>query len=64
MKIQRSLSNTWLWLVMIFLPLFMAQSVRTEVKHNSPTVITTIKRLSEIEHPATKLTKLPSKTLL
>ncbi|WP_138502475.1 hypothetical protein [Nostoc sp. PA-18-2419] len=39
MRIERSPSNTWLWLVMIFLPLLMAQSVQAQVKHNQPTAI-------------------------
>ncbi|WP_322727959.1 TonB-dependent siderophore receptor [Nostoc sp. ChiQUE01b] len=47
---------------MSFLPLFMAQSVQAQVKQNSLTVITTIKRLSEIERPATNVNGLFSQS--
>ncbi|MEH1855143.1 MAG: TonB-dependent siderophore receptor [Nostoc sp.] len=62
MKIQELSSNIWLWLVMSFLPLLMAQSVRAEVKQNETTAITTIKRLSEIERPATNVSELFSQS--
>lgn len=55
-------SNIWLCLVMSFLPLLMAQSVRAEVKQNQTTAITTIKRLSEIERPATNVSELFSQS--
>lgn len=42
--------------------MFMAQSVRAEVKQNSPTVITKIKSLSEIERPATNVSGLFSQS--
>ncbi|WP_442939887.1 TonB-dependent siderophore receptor [Nostoc sp.] len=47
---------------MSFLPMFMAQSVRAEVKQNSPTVITKIKSLSEISRPATNVSGLFSQS--
>ncbi|WP_138502473.1 TonB-dependent siderophore receptor [Nostoc sp. PA-18-2419] len=77
MRIERSPSNTWLWLVMIFLPLLMAQSVQAQVKQNQPTAINTgesfkatadsstnrkIRRLSEIERPATDASRLLSQS--
>ncbi|MBN3963656.1 TonB-dependent siderophore receptor [Nostoc sp. NMS8] len=62
MKSQELSSNIWLWLVMSFLPLLMAQSVRAEVKQNEPAVITTIKQLSEIERPATNVSELFSQS--
>ena len=62
MKIQSLSSIIWLWLVMSFLPSTMAQSVRAEVKQNSPTVITKIKSLSEIERPATNVSGLFSQS--
>lgn len=62
MRIQQLSSNIWLWLAISFLPLLMAQSVRAEVKQNSPTVITRIKRLSEIERPATNVRGLFSQS--
>ncbi|MBN4006070.1 TonB-dependent siderophore receptor [Nostoc sp. LPT] len=62
MRIQRLSSIIWLWLVMSFLPMFMAESVRAEVKQNSPTVITKIKSLSEIERPATNVSGLFSQS--
>ncbi len=63
-RIQELSSNIWLWLVMSFLPLLMAQSVRAQEQEqqNEPTVITTIKRLSEIEHPATNVSELFSQS--
>ena len=42
--------------------MFMAQSVRAEVKQNSPTVITKIKSLSEISRPATNVSGLFSQS--
>lgn len=40
----------------------MAESVRAEVKQNEQTVITRIKRLSEIERPATNVSELFSQS--
>ncbi|MDF5708869.1 MAG: TonB-dependent siderophore receptor [Nostoc sp. S4] len=75
--VERSLSNTWLWLVMIFLPLLMAQPGKAQVKHNQPTAINSvesfkmtadsstnrrIRRLSEISHPATNASGLLSQS--
>ncbi|MEH2287413.1 TonB-dependent siderophore receptor [Nostoc sp.] len=62
MRIQELSSNILLWLGISFLPLLMAQSARAQVKQNSPTVITTIKRLSEIERPATNVSGLFSQS--
>ena len=77
MRIERSPSKTWLWLVMIFLPLLMAQSVQAQVKHNQSTAINSgksfkatadsstkrkIRRLSEIERPATNASGLLSQS--
>ncbi|MEH2362149.1 TonB-dependent siderophore receptor [Nostoc sp.] len=62
MRIQELSSNIWLWLVMSFLPLLMAQSVRAQEQQNKPIVITTIKRLSEIERPATNVSELFSQS--
>ncbi|WP_366931690.1 TonB-dependent siderophore receptor [Nostoc sp. NOS(2021)] len=62
MRIQELSSNIWLWLVMSFVPLLMAQSVRAQEQQNEPTVITTIKRLSEIERPATNVRELFSQS--
>ncbi|MEH2277324.1 MAG: TonB-dependent siderophore receptor [Nostoc sp.] len=62
MRIQRLSSIIWLWLVISFLPMFMAQSVRAEVKQNSPTLITKIKSLSEMERPATNVSGLLSQS--
>ncbi|WP_442941704.1 helix-turn-helix domain-containing protein [Nostoc sp.] len=76
MRIERSLSNTWLWLL-IFLPLLIAQSVQAQVKQNQPTSISSrdfkatadssasnrrIRQLSEIEHPATNASGLLSQS--
>ncbi|OYD96076.1 TonB-dependent siderophore receptor [Nostoc sp. 'Peltigera membranacea cyanobiont' 213] len=47
---------------MSFLPLLMAQSVRAQEQQKEPTVITTIKRLSEIERPATNVSELFSQS--
>ncbi|WP_042341136.1 TonB-dependent siderophore receptor [Calothrix sp. PCC 7507] len=55
---QRLSSNIWLWLVMSFLPLLMAQSARAEVNQKEQTIITKIKRLSEREQPATNISGL------
>ncbi|MEH2071031.1 MAG: TonB-dependent receptor plug domain-containing protein [Nostoc sp.] len=62
MRIERSLSNTWLWLVISFLPLLLAQSVRAEVKQNQPTAITKIPQLSEVKLPATNASELFSQS--
>ncbi|MEH1843081.1 MAG: TonB-dependent siderophore receptor [Nostoc sp.] len=77
MRIKRSLSNSWLLLVMVFLPLLMAQSVQAEVKQNQPTAFNTgesfkvtadsstnrkIRRRGEIEHPATNASGLLSQS--
>ncbi|WP_375510095.1 TonB-dependent receptor plug domain-containing protein [uncultured Nostoc sp.] len=55
-------SIIWLWLAISFLPMFMAESVRAEVKQNSQTVITKIKSLSEMERPATNVSGLFSQS--
>ena len=57
MRIQRLSSNILLWLVISFLPLLMAESVRAQVKQNEQTV-TTIKQLSKFERPATNVSGL------
>ncbi|MDF5706510.1 MAG: TonB-dependent siderophore receptor [Nostoc sp. S4] len=77
MRIQELSSNIWLWLLMIFLPLLMAQSVQAQVKQNQSTVINSqehfkttadfsanrqIRRTSEIEHPATNASGLLSQS--
>ncbi|MEH2250571.1 hypothetical protein [Nostoc sp.] len=42
--------------------MLIAQSVRAQVKQNSPTVITRIKSHSEIERPATNVSRLFSQS--
>ncbi|MEH2184436.1 TonB-dependent siderophore receptor [Nostoc sp.] len=77
MRIKRSPFTTWLWLVMIFLPLLMAQPAKAQVKHNQQTAINSgenfkatadsstnrkIKQLGEMERPATNASGLLSQS--